>query len=526
MGRTRRESGGRRSGRTGAIGAVCLLPVLTAMPVRAQEVPKNLTLADAITLAERNNPTFLTAKDQQGPADWTTAAAYAHILPQMSAEGGVYYSGAGPQYYQNILLGSLPASYQSYYGLGLSWTLDGSTLFGLSNARAKQRSAEANVDAARFTLATQVAQQYVAVLRAQDAVRVDERQVAYAEQNLKLVQTEVASGAKAGADAKEQELVLGQDRVQLLQDRQAVGDQVVQLGTQIGVALPDSVTLVSRFAVFEPSWSVDSLLSLAMATHPAVRADEASVSASVAAVRQARTAYFPTLTARLGFLSGQSSGQAVSTGQFVAQDSLGYQHDLQQCQFQNEVSAGLTHPAPGYPFDCSRYEWTPSARQTAVAASNAFPFHFNKNPLQLSVGVSIPVFTGFSRQRDVAQASAAVKDARQALRQERLTLRKELTQAWDALRADYQIVQVQRQNQAAAQEVLEQRQRQYAAGVSQITILNLLQAQKDLSAAEQGYLQAVYDFHYNLIRLEAAVGRPLTSGEAAAPVQTGGAGGL
>jgi outer membrane protein TolC len=36
-----------------------------------------------------------------------------------------------------------------------------------------------------------------------------------------------------------------------------------------------------------------------------------------------------------------------------------------------------------------------------------------------------------------------------------------------------------------------------------------MDAQTTLSTAEQAYLTAVYDFHYNLIALEAAVGQPL-----------------
>jgi outer membrane protein TolC len=36
-----------------------------------------------------------------------------------------------------------------------------------------------------------------------------------------------------------------------------------------------------------------------------------------------------------------------------------------------------------------------------------------------------------------------------------------------------------------------------------------LDAQTALSTAEQGYLSAVFDFHYNLIALEASVGRTL-----------------
>lgn len=50
-------------------------------------------------------------------------------------------------------------------------------------------------------------------------------------------------------------------------------------------------------------------------------------------------------------------------------------------------------------------------------------------------------------------------------------------------------------------------QRRYALGAA--GMLELLDAQTTLSTAEQAYLNAVYDFHWNLIRLEAAVGQGL-----------------
>ena len=40
-------------------------------------------------------------------------------------------------------------------------------------------------------------------------------------------------------------------------------------------------------------------------------------------------------------------------------------------------------------------------------------------------------------------------------------------------------------------------------------MLLLMDAQTTMTTADQAYLTAVYDFHYSLIALEAAVGQPL-----------------
>mgnify|MGYP006209930189 CR=1 FL=1 len=64
-----------------------------------------------------------------------------------------------------------------------------------------------------------------------------------------------------------------------------------------------------------------------------------------------------------------------------------------------------------------------------------------------------------------------------------------------------------KRNRTLAEEQLTLQQRRYALGASDMLLL--MDAQTTMSTAEQAYLNAVYDFHYNLIALEAAVGQPL-----------------
>lgn len=486
--------------------AALVLLAATTTTLKAQGVPQNLTLSDAIDVAEAHNPAFLSTKNDQSAADWGVKEAWGQFLPQANVQGGASYQAAGVQRYGTVNLGVQSTDwYSSSYNLGITWRLNGNTIFGLPNARASAQAVEANIDAQRFQLASQVAQRYVAALQAQDGVTVAQRDVDYARQNLQLVETKVSSGAAAGIDAKQAQVQLGQAQVTLIQAQQQLGDSKVQLEEQLGATLPDSVTFSSRFAVFDPTWSADSLLSEALLSHPAVHAAEAREQASVAASRQARASYFPTLVVQTGFYG--YTQKALNSDYLVQQAKSSYESQQTQCEVFNQISAGLPQPLPTYPRDCSRYDFTAQDRQQILAQNNAFPFDFTKQPLTLSVGVSIPLFSGFTRQRQVAAASAAVDDARQSLRQEKLALRTQLTQAYDALKGNYRIVQIQKHNQEVAKEALEQQQRRYALGA--VSILDLLQAQRTMATADQSYLRAVYDFHYNLIRLQAAVGRPL-----------------
>jgi outer membrane protein len=125
----------------------------------------------------------------------------------------------------------------------------------------------------------------------------------------------------------------------------------------------------------------------------------------------------------------------------------------------------------------------------------------------LSAQFSIPVFTGFSRQRQVAQANNAAEDAEHNRRAEELRLRTMVTNAYDNLGSAYRVVQAEQRNRTLSEEQLQLQQRRYALGASDLLLL--MDAQTSVTTAEQAYLNAVYDFHYNLIALEAAVGQPL-----------------
>ena len=73
--------------------------------------------------------------------------------------------------------------------------------------------------------------------------------------------------------------------------------------------------------------------------------------------------------------------------------------------------------------------------------------------------------------------------------------------------SSYQVVQAESRNRTLSEEQLLLQQRRYALGAADLLLL--MDAQTTLSTSDQAYLDAVYEFHYSLIVLEAAVGRPL-----------------
>jgi len=492
-------------GRIALAGAVL---ALVGAPVAAQQAATQLTLEDAIGLAKGSNPGFLSTQNDQAAANWQVREAYAQFLPSVNANMTGAWQEAGAQRFGTIVFqDQITDWYFSSYGIQLNMRIDGNTIFGIPNARANQRATEARITAAEFQLETTVAFQYMAVLRAREGVDVAQRQLERSQQNLEIVQTRVATGAAAGTEGTQAEVELGRAEVGLIQAERDLRQARLLLSEQIGVEVDDETVLLSEFEVFEPEWEVEELLGMALEQHPSLRSLRAQESASRAAARQAATSqYLPSLS-----LSARFSGQA--------QEALNRQFIMRQvddraasrvasCEFNNTLENGLNGGLPNYTIqDCTQFQATSADYQSALAQNNAFPFDFTTIPAQISATLSIPIFTGFSRERQVSQARNQAEDAEYGRRQEELRLRTAVTNAYDNLVSAYQLVQAEGRNLDLSEQQLQLQQRRYALGAADLLLL--LDAQAALSAAEQGYFGAVNDFHYNLIALEASVGRTL-----------------
>lgn len=468
--------------------------------------PVTLTLERAIQIAEESNPAYLSTRNDAGPAAWQVREAYASaFLPSANTNFGMAYTGAGRQSIGTLDFGRTPERYRSFYSLSLNYTMDGNTLFALPSARAARDATEARIDAAAFNLESAVTLQYMTVLRARDGVEVARRQLDFSRENLSLVETRVEAGAAAAVDARQAEVQRGRDEAALLQAERLLRAEKLRLMEQLGVSYPQGVELASEFRVFEPRWSLDELLERALARHPQLRAFRSQERSSQAQVRQARSAYFPSVR-----LSASLSGFTLETGdeQFLIDSELQRMESRREsCEFFNAIANGIDGSLPGYPQDCSAIQLTEPMRQEILAANDVFPFDFDDNPVNLSLTVSLPIFSGFSRQRQSEQAEATLRDARQSRRAEELRLRTAVTQALDDLESARRLVEIEARNREVAGEQLDLARQRYALGAT--SFIELLDAQRSTATAERDHLDAIYAFHTALAGLEAAVGTSL-----------------
>ncbi len=475
----------------------------------AQAVPDELTLEEAIAIASANNPAFLSTRNDLGAADWRVREAFASFLPRFSTSAGATYIGAGTQNFGTFTASAVGVGstdyYLSDYSLRLDLQLSGRTFFQAARTRADRRAVDAGVQAAAFTLATDVTRQYLLALRAQEGVRVARRQLQRAEENYELASARVRVGQAAATEGKQAEVERGRAEVAVLQAENLLATERFRLMEQLGMSLDDGVALASGFEFFELARSQEELVDVAMNGHPQLRSLRASRDATVAGVRETRSDYLPSLS-----LAASWSGftRQVGDDQFLINQVRGsVEGQREDCLFMNQLAAGLTNPIDGFPRDCSALVLTPADERRIVSGNRAFPFDYEREPLRASLRVSLPIFTGFSRQRQAEEASAADADARYAVQAEQLRLRAEIATRYGDVQTTRRIAEIEERNREVAGEQLALARERYRLGAA--AFLELLEAESSMAEAERDHLAAVYNFHDALSALESAVGARL-----------------
>lgn len=490
-------------------GVYALVGLLLAPPLGAQTaVPASLSLDEAVRIARQNNPAYLQVRNDRDLADWDVRQAWAQLLPTASANSSVAWQGSGEQTFGSITLGDLgfgdlPSYYMSNYGLSLGLNLDWSSLRAPAHARAQRGATVARIRASEAGLVSRVTAAYLDVLRQQEGVRLAEQQLENSRFNLRLAQGRLEVGAATPIDVGQAEVQVGRAEVTVLQARNAVATARMRLLQQLGVPVHQEFEPVTRFELQQPTWTDDELLDRALDGNPDLQALRRSREAASVGVSQARGAYFPSLSVSTGW-SGFTR-EASSVSYQVAQAKAQVAQQVAQCNATNELYSRLADPLPS--LDCTRFAFTDAQRQSILAENDQFPFAFQKSPLSLRVGVSIPIFQGLTRQRNLEAARLQEEDSEHQLREQELALRAELAIGLADVATAYESARLEERNLALAEQQLRLARERYQLGA--ITFVELVDAQTVLAQADRDRTAAVFAYHDAVSTLETLVGAPL-----------------
>ncbi len=349
-------------------------------------------------------------------------------------------------------------------------------------------------------------QQYLAALQAWEQAEQSQREFARTQEHERLARARLEVGAGTPLDLRRAEVDRGTAEVNVLQRRNTYQTELLRLGLVMGREIPADTRLASTFALFEPTWTVDQLERLALEGNPNLLSARATAQAARTGVRAARTQYLPSVSLRVGY-SGYMS--AASDLDPLYQERIGdFQDAFASCQRNNQLSA-LINVAPQNcsTFDTSNPAVVNTARQQVRAENPGFPFGFRTQPMSARLSLSLPLFNGYARERQVEEARVQEEDARLAVRSQELKLRTDLGAALLSLQTAYRTAQLQEQVVAKANEELRLARERFRFGVA--GSVEVTDAQTSLALAEQARIDAIYNYHKSLAALEALVGRPL-----------------
>ncbi len=488
----------------------CLLTLGLAVPLPgfAQEGPplRALSLDDAIEIALERNPEYGIQASGLETLDWRRREAWASFVPSATISNFFGYTAGGDRQFGDFTLGTRPAQLASVYSLGLSLSLNGAAIMQPSVVSAQEQVTRAQVDGASAALLDEVTRAYLGALQADEELEQARAEVERTSAYVAQAETQVAVGAATPLDIRRAETQQGQAQVLLLQAENSVVTTRLALMRSIGAEVSMDLALTTEFEVFDPDLTTEELLELALARNPGLRASRSEAASARTQTRIAQTQYLPTLSLSAGWSGSVFKADRIGT---LVSDALGQLTGrFESCVQNNRVLDLLGDP----PLECGSLDPSDPAVAASVRtnienANSGFPFGYDTQPVSFSANVSLPLFTGFSRQLQIEEARVAADNAQRQVRAEELRLRAEIEGFLRAVQTAQRTAELQARIRETSAEELRLAEERFRLGLA--TSIEVVDAQANLSQAERDEISAIYDFHISFTSLETLVGVPL-----------------
>jgi len=494
---------------TGLVLSGALLSSTVSAPVHAQAggapVPQAgsvLSLTDALTLARRNNPTLQSAMNARRTAAANVRAANGQFLPNVNTTFGGGYREGRQTFFQGQGFGSTNDQLSTDASASANLTLSLQTINDRRATKANQEATEADIVVAEQRVRTDVTTQYLAALQQQARATLQDSLVAATTAQLQLAKARLQVGSGTQLDVQRAEVADGQQRVAVLNAHNQAAIEIIRLFQQIGMPAVMDVKLDPTLPD-APPLELAQILDMAGRANPQLAALRTREEAARRSTAAARSAYFPSLSLQAG-LSGFTN-RFTSTSALISQNQATFATQRASCIRSEEVRAkiGLANNLTA----CEALSFGP-AQETAIRdAQGRYPLDFTRNPYNLSMSLSLPVFNGFRREQQIELASVQRRNAQNDVRAQELRVTADVSAAYLNLGAARQTVTLQEQNVRTARTALSLAQERYRVGA--ISLVDLIQARADFERAETDRITALYDVQRAFTALENAVGRPL-----------------
>jgi len=445
---------------------ILLLSGLLIAVMAASAAGKVYTLEECIQMALEKDPAVTQARSRVSVAKATVWEQAGAFLPTASLYYSSTQTNSGPEAprleivtirdtitgeYRNELVNTANPNSLIRKGFGAGISFDYTLFNGFQNvwnylgSRASKRQTAFDLTSSRSKLIFDVKTSYYIVLKAKRDLEVAQDVVKRSEELLKLFQEKYDLGSASLSEVLKQKVQYGNDKLTLITKENELEIYYDNLALAVGLDPRQVFEIANLELRREPTQDIDKLIAESKQWHPGILAAEASEDASVYDVRSTRGTYLPTL-------------------------GLSYSYGWRKDFFHDIVKGG--------PFDHSA-------------------------TLQLTLNFRL--FDGFSRERNMARATATLNDSRAQLYYVRNQVIRNLEDAYLGIKLADEKLAVTEETERWAKEDFDLVQAKYNLGAA--ALWELLDAQVSLKEAQFGKVTAEFDYNLALALLQNALGK-------------------
>ncbi len=447
-----------------SISAVILALMLLPGSAQAQN-GRPLTLQECVEMALQNNSTLLNAERRKRIAGTQVTTARAGILPNLDASFSSGRNQAGdrtrlgdvpigidPNTGQTIFerrVTTQPGFTSNSHSTQASMTLPlfdfGSNWNRIRQANAAEETSTMTYEATKQNTILLVYQRYLGYLKDLQLLGVYEEAAKSSEEQLKRTESMHEIGSVAQGDVFRARTTFGNNRISLITQRNSVANSRNLLNVALGRPADAEISIVDIEEVPPyQEYALEEVLKIAADKNP---------------------------------------------------DLLSFRHEMRRAQFGKGIA---------------RTSFLPSFSISGLYSRSNDEFKrvysdFNKNWFgQVSLDARWNLFNGFSDRAAVQREALNYRIAEENYQNRLRNLRSEAEQALLSLQAWKEITTINSDNLISAQEDLRLAQERYRVGAG--TLLEIINAQYDLTRAKSTYISAKYDSMIAFAQLQTAMG--------------------
>ena len=296
------------------------------------ELPAQWDLRSCIDYALKQNITIRRNKLSAESAQVDVKTAKAALFPSLSAsigqrivnrpnsETGTIITG------DNITSSQSKTSYNGSYGIDANWTLynGGQRLNNIKQQDLNNRIAELAVAESENSIEESIAQTYIQILYATEAVKINEGTLEVSQAQYERGKELMAAGGISRADLAQLEAQVSTDKYQLVTAKATLQDYKLQLKQlleldgdeemQLQLSLPGDEHILS------PLPTKADVYRAALSLRPEIEASRLDIEASDLEIKKARAGYLPSLSLSAGIGSTNANGSDFTFAEQVKQN--------------------------------------------------------------------------------------------------------------------------------------------------------------------------------------------------------------